>query len=342
MQKPIIYPAEWEQQSAVQIAWPDPHTDWANMLDEVERCFAQIALEISKRQGLIVCCETPDTVRPKLAQCRPENIRYVATRHNDTWARDFGGITIYEGGEPRILDFTFNGWGLKFAANHDNQITRHLAEQGIFRSGIPLRNFKKYALEGGSMESDGQGTMLTTEECLLNVNRNSWMDKNEIEQMLKDTFGLSQVLWLKNGYLAGDDTDSHIDTLARFCSPSSIAYVKCEDEKDEHFTALATMEAELKTFKQLNGAPYELIPLPMAEAVYFEGHRLPATYANFLIINGAVLVPTYQTKTDAQALKKLQKAFPDREIVGVDCSPLIKQHGSLHCVTMQYPNGVVN
>jgi agmatine deiminase len=337
-----ILPAEWHPQSAVQLTWPSVNTDWADIIDEVEVCYEQVAYEISKRQILVVACENPEEVKKKLSRCHMANIRYVATRVNDTWARDHGGITIFENGKPVVLDFTFNGWGMKFAANHDNQITRQLHENGIFEKEVALRNMKQYVLEGGSIESDGLGTILTTEECLLEPNRNSWMDKKSIEDLLKSTFGASRVLWLKNGFLAGDDTDSHIDTLARFCSETSIVYVNCDDKQDEHYAALKAMENELKAFKTHDVLPYQLIPLPMAEPVFDGAERLPATYANFLIINSAVLVPTYNTKTDARALKQLSIAFPEREIIGIDCTVLIKQHGSLHCISMQYPDRVVS
>ena len=339
--KSIVLPAEWESQSAVQIAWPGSHTDWAEMLDEVEACFSQVAYEISQRQILMVCCENPGEIKSKLAHCNQSNLRFAKTPTNDTWARDFGGITVFENGNPCILDFTFNGWGMKFPANNDNQITRQVHQQQIFAKNVPLRNMKQFVLEGGSIESDGQRTLLTTEQCLLEKNRNSWMSKQQIQDMMNEVFGFKRILWIKNGFLAGDDTDSHIDTLARFCSPSRIAYVKCEDKDDEHFEALSAMESELKSFTQSNGDPYELIALPMADPVFFEGLQLPATYANFLIINSAVLAPIYGTRKDSIAVSQLKKAFPDREIVGVDCCSLIKQHGSLHCITMQYPAGIV-
>ena len=340
--KDTVLPAEWHPQSAVQITWPNGHTDWADMLEEVEKCYRQIALEISKRQLLLVVCENSDETHAKLAHCPQQNLRFAQAPINDTWARDHGGITIFEDDRPCVLDFTFNGWGLKFPANHDNQITRSLFRQGIFNKNVALRNMKHIVLEGGSIESDGLGTLMTTENCLLSPNRNSWLDKTEIENLFQKTFGARRILWLTNGYLAGDDTDSHIDTLVRFCSPSCIAYVKCEDERDEHYQALSQMEKELKIFVQENGHPYELIPLPMAEAVYDQQTRLPATYANFLIINGAVLMPAYGTPTDQIALSQLTKAFPEREVIGIDCSALIRQHGSLHCITMQYPEGVIN
>ena len=199
-----------------------------------------------------------------------------------------------------------------------------------------------FVLEGGSIESDGLGTLLTTSECLLSPNRNGQLNKVEIEEYLRSTFHLERVLWLDYGYLAGDDTDSHIDTLARFCSPDTIAYVQCRDVNDEHYEELHRMEEQLKTFQTLAGEPYKLLALPMADKIEVEGERLPATYANFLIMNNAVLYPTYnQPENDMRAQEVLQKAFPEHEIVGVDCRALIKQHGSLHCVTMQYPMGVI-
>ncbi len=195
------------------------------------------------------------------------------------------------------------------------------------------------------MESDGKGTLLTTSECLLSPNRNSYLSKEGIEDYLKETFGLDRVLWLDYGYMDGDDTDSHIDTLARYCDEHTIAYVKCNDRDDEHCEALNKMEEQLKTFTDYKGDPYKLIPpLPMAKAVYDEDNtRLPATYANFLIMNNVVLLPFYNDKErDEEAKNQLQKAFPGREVIGVDCSALIRQHGSLHCITMQYPEGFIN
>lgn len=229
---------------------------------------------------------------------------------------------------------------MKYAANYDNMINSNLYYRCKTLTGeyVYQRNF---ILEGGSIESDGKGTLLTTEKCLLSYNRNE-KTKEETEQYLKETFNLKQVLWLKHGYLAGDDTDSHIDTLARFCPDDTIVYVQCTDKKDEHYEELVAMEEELKAFRTPEGNPYRLLPLPMADAIYdINGERLPATYANFLIMNEAVLLPTYnQPHNDTLAKEVLEKAFPGREIVGVDCTALIKQHGSLHCVTMQYPEGV--
>ena len=337
----VQLPAEWHPQSAVQLTWPHPATDWQADLEDVVQCFQRIAYEIASRQPLMVVCHDSDEVREQLAHCPDGQVRLYEIVANDTWARDHGGITVLKDGQPVLLDFQFNGWGLKFPANLDNQITRQLYKQKAF-PGTNYRSRKQFVLEGGSIESDGQGTLLTTEACLRSVNRNDSMAKDEIEVFLKKAFGLQRVLWLRHGYLAGDDTDSHVDTLARFCDTHTIAYVRCTDPADEHYEALQRMEEELQAFVTLDGQPYRLLPLPMAEAAYDDdGNRLPATYANFLIINGAVLLPFYGTAQDAIARAQLQKAFSDREVIGVDCQALIRQHGSLHCVTMQYPAGTV-
>lgn len=345
MKQSILLPPEWYPQSAIQLAWPHSHTDWEYMLEEVTACYVSIATEILKRQKLIIVCHNAKLVRYELEKLEAlfDNLILIELPSNDTWARDHGGISVLKNEERYIYDFTFNGWGMKFAANDDNQITRGLYAKKIFASDVKLENKKNFVLEGGAIESDGMGTLLTTSECLLSPNRNSYMTKTEIEDYLKNIFGLNRILWLDHGYLSGDDTDSHIDTLARYCDAHTIAYVKCEDKEDEHYQALTQMKQQLQTFTDYEGKPYKLIALPMAKPVYDEDNqRLPATYANFLIMNKAVLVPFYNdAKLDEQARKQLQTAFPDKEIVGIDCSPLIRQHGSLHCITMQYPEGYV-
>ena len=332
-----IFPAEWAPQQFVQLTWPHADTDWAYMLDEVQACFKNIAREVAKRQQLLIVAPDVEDVRRQIADVvNMANVTLVELPSNDTWARDHGGITIFEDGKPVILDFQFNGWGLKFASDKDNLITERLHCGGhLFGE---LRNCRNFVFEGGSIESDGEGTLLTTSECLLSPNRNATMSRADIEKYLLDTLGARQLLWLDHGYLAGDDTDSHIDTLARLCPDNTILYVKCDDEADEHYEALHRMEAQLKTFRALSGEPYRLIALPMARPAFEDDERIPATYANYLVINGAVLVPTYATDLDAIALAQVQKAFPQHEIVGIDCQALIRQHGSLHCVTMQYPS----
>ena len=331
-----IFPAEWAPQQFVQLTWPHADTDWAYMLEEVQLCFKNIAREIAQRQRLLIVAPDVEDVRRQIAnEVNMANVTLVQLPSNDTWSRDHGGITIFEDGKPVILDFQFNGWGLKFASDKDNLITERLYQAGhLFGE---LRNCRNFTFEGGSIESDGNGTLLTTSECLLSPNRNATMTREDIEAYLLDTLGARQLLWLDHGYLAGDDTDSHIDTLARLCPNDTILYVKCDDVADEHYEDLHSMEEPLKSFSTLSGQPSRLIALPMARPAYEDDERIPATYANYLVINEAVLVPTYGTDLDAFALAQVQQAFPNHKIVGVDCQALIRQHGSLHCVTMQYP-----
>ena len=337
----IFFPAEWTLQAAVLLTFPHTDTDWKYNLDEVIPCFVSIAKEIVKREKLIIVCRSVEEVKQALGKMDYSRIIFREIRSNDTWARDHGPLSIFVNGIPYLLDFTFNGWGLKFPANYDNQITRQLYESKVFSPETVYQSMLHVVLEGGSIETDGEGTVLTTSRCLLSANRNDYKRKEEIADYLSMILGAKRILWLNHGYLAGDDTDSHIDTLARFCNPETMAYIQCTDPDDEHFEELSQMENELRQFKTLSGKPYRLISLPMAEPVYFEGERLPATYANFLIINDAVLLPFYNSPLDEIAKQQLQEAFPDREIIGINCLPLIKQHGSLHCVTMQLPSGVV-
>lgn len=334
-------PAEWEEQDGVLLAWPHSESDWAPYLERVEPVFCAIATTISRFEQVLIVAPEPTAVHARLAASGAvlDRVRIVRIPTNDTWSRDFGPITVRENGNPVLLDFGFNGWGLKFAANLDNQVTRLLSETGAFRAERRVRGM---ILEGGSIESDGRGTLLTTTECLLNTNRNPHLSRQDIEQILTLEFGTDRVLWLDNGYLAGDDTDSHIDTLARLCPNDTILYVACDDVYDEHYPALTAMAAELAHFRTREGNPYRLIPLPWPAPCFdTEGQRLPATYANFLIVNGAVLVPTYGDPMDDAALSAVQLAFPEQTVIGIDCRPLILQHGSLHCVTMQLPRGTL-
>jgi agmatine deiminase len=342
MTKNRIFPAEWYSQSAVAFTFPHADSDWASLLDKVIPTFVEIISILSLHQIVLVVCHDIEEVTHFLKSAYQPNLRLVQVPSNDTWARDHSAITILEDGQPILLDFIFNGWGLKFPANHDNQITRHLAKKGIFNS-IPIATIG-LAVEGGALESDGEGTLLTTSECLLSYNRNPQLPKEDTEDVLKEIFGLERILWLDHGFLAGDDTDSHIDTLARFCDPVTITYVTCDDPNDIHYEALKAMEEQLKSFKRLDGSPYRFIPLPMGPIrLDDEGNRLPSTYANFLIFNGGVLLPIYGDEDkDNQAIIAMEKCFPDRKIYAVDCNTLIQQHGSLHCITMQFPKEVIH
>lgn len=335
-------PAEWEPHGAVMLSWPHKDTDWAPVLDEAIDCFVEIAKAIAREETLIVVA--PDVDEPRrVLDCEklPNRILYLTVPTNDTWARDFGPITVERDGNPVICDFKFNGWGLKFPADKDNLITRAMCNTGLLRGRYS--NELSFVLEGGSIESDGQGTLMTTSQCLLSPNRNGAMSRDEIEEYLKSRFGLDRVLWLDYGALEGDDTDSHIDTLARLTPNDTILYVGTDDVTDSHYDELNKMKLQLQSFVTASGQPYNLIELPLPDAVYDEeGNRLPATYANFLIMNHSILMPVYrQPQKDELAAQIIKIAFPDHQVVKIDCSVLIKQHGSLHCVTMQVPETIL-
>ena len=336
-------PAEWEPQDAIMLAWPHRDTDWHYMLDEAQACFKEIARAIVNDLHLIIIAPDIDDVKRQLSDIdHKDKIIYQKIDTNDTWARDFGPISVIDGDKRLMLDFKFNAWGMKFAACHDNLICMKMFQNGIFNANAI--NCQDFVLEGGSIESDGNGTVLTTSQCLLSPNRNRHLSKQQIEEVLKARLGAKKVLWLDNGELIGDDTDAHIDTLARLAPNNTIVYVKCDDTSDEQYTSLQRMEQELKAMTNAQGEPFKLVPLPCPAPIHDkEGQRLPATYANFLITNSQVLVPIYnQPNTDDLALKAIAQAFPERNVVGIDCNALIQQHGSLHCVTMQIPQNFLN
>ncbi|MCE4562734.1 agmatine deiminase family protein [Maribellus sp. CM-23] len=331
-------PAEWEPQSFLQLTFPHANSDWEYLLQEASKCFVNIIEAAARFQPVLVVCDSVTRVKSYFSDCT--NIYFTEIPSNDTWARDHGGITVLTDGGAVVQDYIFNGWGKKFEAGLDNQITKNLFEQNLIQNSV-LESFD-FVLEGGSIESDGKGTILTTTECLMEKNRNPQLSKAGIEAILKQNLGAKKVLWLDHGYLAGDDTDSHIDTLARFCNENTIAYVGCNNPDDEHYNALQQMKEQLQQFTNAERKPYDLVELPFPDACFdSEGNRLPATYANFTVINDAVLVPVYELPQDQIAVDIFAKIFPEREIIPVNCRVLIEQHGSLHCVTMQYPKAVV-
>lgn len=340
-------PAEWERQSGVQLTWPHCDTEWYE-LDKVLECYTDIAYNILKYEPLMVVCRDIAEAKSDIGriaglkglQMDLDRICFYQAPLNDTWARDHGGISVFgDNGEKYLYDFVFNGWGLKFASNLDNMITQTVFRQGAFNDDVMGVDMRPFVLEGGSLDTDGCGTLLTTKECLCSVNRNEYLTQDEIEGELKSAFGLDRILWLEHGGLKGDDTDSHVDILARFCSPDTIAYMQCTDPEDENYDGLAAMEKQLRSFRTKDGGHYRLVPLPLPEPMYLDDYRLPASYANFLILNGAVLVPGAASPMDEVARQRLQEVFPDREVAVVDCRPLLSGHGSLHCVTMQFPEG---
>jgi agmatine deiminase len=318
--------AEWEEQSFVQLMFPHSQSDWGEYLDEVIEVFENIALNIAKYQKCLVCYSEDNTIQN--IKSNP-NIIFEKINSNDTWCRDFGGITVVDNNKYKILDFQFNGWGDKFDASLDNDITK-----SIF-SNI---NTIDFILEGGAIDINSKGVLLTTKECLLSSTRNKNFTPNMIEDTLKKYLGATKVLWLENGSLEGDDTDSHIDMLARFLDDNTIVYQSCDDIDDINYTPLKNMENELKTIAKKEN--FELIAMPHISAKYYDKERLPASYINFLFINNAILVPTYQDKNDTKALNIFKDKFPNKDIIAIDCTNIIRQHGSLHCLSMQYPKVV--
>ena len=339
----VRLPAEWEKQGAVLLSWPHSGTDWAYMLEEVRTCFTQIANAIARHARLVIVGEELDDAKRRLAHLTESQVAYIPCPTNDTWARDFGPIsTVNALGEWTINDFRFNGWGMKFAAGKDNLVTRRLISCGFFQEDWHCCR-EGFVLEGGSIECDGKGLLLTTTQCLLSDNRNDEMDKDDIEAYLCEALGVEKILWLDHGYMAGDDTDSHIDTLARLAPGNIIIYQGCNDCNDEHFEEINKMKRQLAEMTSIEGDPFSLVEFPRPVRIYDEdGLRLPATYANFLILNNAVLFPVYgQKENDKVSIGIIQSVFPDHEIIPIDCRPLIRQHGSLHCVTMQLPEAII-
>jgi agmatine deiminase len=329
------FPAEFEPQSFVQLIFPHNQSDWIEYLEEARGCFVNIATAIARYQPCLIVCDDIETVKYYFDD--QTNLIFTRYQTNDTWGRDCSALTVIdeEDGEPILLDFTFTGWGGKFDASLDNAMSAAIAP--IYSAPMEKVDL---ILEGGGVESNGIGSLLVTAETILNPNRNAHLSKTQTEKLLKKEFGVEQILWLNHGYLAGDDTDSHIDTLARFIDTDTIMYVKCDNKSDEHYEALKKMEEELLTFRDLEGEPFNLIALPMTDPIFYDDERLPATYANFLIINEAVLLPIYNDSHDAEAIAICERAFKGRDIIPIDCSVLIRQHGSLHCVTMQFPEDI--
>lgn len=339
-------PAEWEPQRAIQLTWPHEGTDWKPYLEEITATFLQLAKLICQHEALIIATPAIDETHSQLSSVlTTEEMRQVKLYEaptNDTWARDHGPLPLVpaDATQPlRLLDFKFNAWGEKFPSGLDNAITRTLYQQGAYGgSETVIEDHSTFVLEGGSIESDGRGTLLTTTSCLLAPHRNEPMDREAIEAELLRAFHADRLLWVDHGRLIGDDTDGHIDTTVRFAPNDTLLYIGCDDSQDPQYADFQAMEAQLQTFRTADGLPYRLLRLPMPDAISYDGERLPATYANFLVINGAVIVPTYnQPEKDQQALSIIQSAFPDRTVIGLDATVIIRQHGSIHCLTMQLP-----
>ncbi|HEY8587078.1 MAG TPA: agmatine deiminase family protein [Rhodanobacter sp.] len=334
-------PAEWEPQAAVLIAWPHAGTDWAERLSSVESTYVALAAAVIRFQPLIIVVATAalrEHVRSQLQGANVDlaTIRFIELPYDDTWLRDSGPITLKGRTGFQITDFRFTGWGGKFGAERDDALVAGLADAGLFGAAVHQR--VDWALEGGAIESDGEGTVLTTWRCL--TQRHPQQSREQMSAILRESLHAQRVLWLDYGYLEGDDTDAHIDTLARFAPGERIVYQACDDADDPHYDELRRMAAELAALRTVDGRAYELHPLPWPQPIVDQGRRLAASYANYLIVNGAVLVPAYGDSADADAARIIGIAHPGREVVQVPCRPLIWQNGSLHCITMQLPAGL--
>ncbi len=358
----LVLPAEWEPQWGVQLTWPHEDSDWKPYLKEIMATYIEMARAITRYEMLLVVAPDVELVRQQLSEAEIDLQKVVFHQcpTNDTWARDHGfiscGVRSVECGVRseecgvRLLDFQFNGWGKKFEAEKDNAINKSLYPtlSSLLTPHSSLHEYEShldFVLEGGSIESDGKGTIFTTTDCLLAPNRNQPLTQQEIEEELKRRLHAERVLWIDYGHLEGDDTDGHIDTLVRIAPDDTLLYIGCDDQTDPHYEDLKKMEQQLTSFRTQEDKSYRLLKLPMPEPIYEigemkeeRGERLPATYANFLIINGAVLVPIYQQpEKDKEAIRIIQEAFPDREMIPIDSRVIIRQHGSIHCCTMQFP-----
>lgn len=334
--------AEWEPQSAILVAWPYPDSDWGPDLELTERVYDDIVGNISRYQPVLVLANS-DSVASHIRR----RFRRLAINHericihildfNDTWTRDYGPLAVDEGEATVLMDFRFNGWGGKFDAHLDDRVSDRLNSDGLL--GNLAYHHLPWVLEGGAVETDGQHTMLATTSSVLSESRNPGSTKEDMEAMFRCQLGIHRFHWLESGAISGDDTDGHIDTLVRFANPFTLLHTTAA-RADPDFHGLNDMARELASLRTAEDSSYRLVPLPSPGIHHDEnGQRIPATYANFLILNGAVLAPIYGTASDQSAISILKEHFPGRAIIPIDCRGLIRQNGSLHCATMQIPAG---
>ncbi len=344
-------PAEWEPHEATWLSWPHKVESWPGAFEPVPEVFAQIAGVLGESELVrinVADDEMADGVRQLLRRggVNLEAVRFHFNPTNDAWVRDHGPIYVVcdvqsdpdatsvrvTEQQRAIIDWEYNAWGNKYPPyDLDNAVPARIAAESGETRFVP-----GIVMEGGSIDVNGRGTLLTTEACLLNPNRNPQLSKGEIEQYLKDFLGVRHILWLGDG-IVGDDTDGHIDDLTRFVSADTVVTVVEDDPQDANYELLQENLRRLRTMRDQDGNPLQVVTLPMPGPVYFEDQRLPASYANFYIANRRVLVPVYNHKHDQVALDTLQRLFPDRLVLGIDCTPLVWGLGAIHCVTQQQP-----
>lgn len=334
----FYFPAEWEPHRATWLSWPHNPDTWVGEIDSIFNGYLHFIKEISRNEQ--VCLNVSDLkmeqeARGMLSQrdVPLHNVEFYHHPTNDAWCRDHGPcFLLHTDGRKMIINWKYHAWGEKYPPYIlDNSIPERISQA----LGLEFMN-PNLVLEGGSVEFNGAGTLLTTKSCLLNPNRNPSMSQQELEEMLLRFFGVKQVLWLEQG-IAGDDTDGHIDTICRFVNASSLVTVLEEDPLELNFEPLQDNYRALAKMKLWNGRHPEIITLPMPSPKFHKSQRLPASYANFYICNGAVLVPTYRDPKDQEALAILRDLFKTRSVIGIDCLEIIKGLGGLHCLCMQEP-----
>ena len=335
---------EWCDQDGILLAWSTSSMDWAEDLEEVERCYTQIIRAILEFEPVYLLAPDAELIRERVGEGYPHALIVIDDIPlNDTWARDFGPLSLSAGSDRAVIDFRFNAWGMKFASNMDNLAVRSMFDKGLFEGSVKYLNAQDFTFEGGAIETDGRGVAMTTRSVLAEANRNPSMNLTEQKAHLKNILGLQHLYILDTDPLPGDDTDGHIDTLARFCDPHTIVYSYTEDMDDPRYPVVKALKAGVIAMKDVEDHPYDCVPIPLPDILLDdEGNAMPATYANFLILNGAVLLPVYGVDRDEEAIQIIKGIFPEREVCTVNCLPLIRQHGSLHCISMQIPRGFLS
>ena len=323
--------AEFEPQEALTFIYPFKGSDWTPYLKEITDSYNALSLIVSDYQKVLMI--TPNIDHLPTTHQKSENIMPIEAIYNDTWARDILPISSEHNGYVELLKFQFNGWGDKYDYNLDNSLGRRLFEKGVYqRFNIHHLYESNLCLEGGAIDSNGAGLILTNSQSFY---RRNPIPFKTVQRQLEELFDARLVV-IHNGYLEGDDTNAHIDNLVRFVNTDSIVYLTCDDRMDRHFEPLKAMEKEVEAIakaRQLNA-----IPITMPTPKYYNKQRLPASYINFIILNRAVIVPTYNDKNDDQALIKLQNCFMDRAIIPFNAEIFIRQNGSLHCASMNIPH----
>lgn len=339
-QSNFSFPAEWEPHTATWLSWPHKDESWPGKIGMIYHKYAEFVKVVA--EGELVRINVVDEqmeafAKQQLAMVEADlsKIEFFRFPTNDAWCRDHGPAFLVNRttGQKAIVDWGYNAWGGKYPPFElDDVIPTKIANH----FGLPLYN-PGIVMEGGSVDFNGAGTLLTTTACLLNKNRNPHLTQQEIEEYLRNYYGVQQILWLGDG-IVGDDTDGHIDDITRFVNEDTVVTVVEENKADENYQILLENLETLKTMRLLNGKPLNIIELPMPDPVIYDDQRLPASYANFYIANSAVVVPTYRCANDAKALEILQQCFPDRRVVGIDSTDIIWGLGSFHCLSQQEPS----